>query len=64
MVGNALVGLHRLGEIRDVIRHVGKMARRQEALFRATAAWVMGQTGDACYRGVLVHMTRDIRISW
>ncbi|HUE23595.1 MAG TPA: HEAT repeat domain-containing protein [Bryobacteraceae bacterium] len=56
---NALVGLHRLGEIRDVVRHVSKMARRPEALFRAAVAWVMGETGDDRYSGVLRHMLRD-----
>jgi HEAT repeat protein len=59
VVGNALVGLHRLGEHRDVIMHVGKMARHKDALFRASAAWVMGQTGDERYSRVLRHMLRD-----
>lgn len=59
VVGNALVGLHRLGEHRDVIQHVTKMARRPEAPFRATAAWVMGQTGEERYAAVLRHMVRD-----
>jgi HEAT repeat protein len=59
VIGNALVGLHRLGETGDVIRHVSKMARRPEALHRAAAAWVMGQTGDKLYSGVLRQMVRD-----
>ena len=59
VAGNALVGLHRLGEDRDVIRHLGKMARRPEPLFRASAAWVMGQTGEDRYIGVLRQMVRD-----
>jgi len=59
VVGNAVVGLHRLGEHRDVIRHLGKMARRPEAVFRAAAAWVMGQTAEERYAGVLRHMVRD-----
>jgi len=59
VVGNALVGLHRLGETREVMRHVAKMVRRPEALFRAAAAWVIGQTGEARYADVLRHMARD-----
>jgi hypothetical protein len=59
VAGNALVGLHRLGETREVIAHVSKMARRPEALFRAAVAWAMGQTGDKRYTGVLRSMVRD-----
>jgi len=58
-VGNALVGLHRSGETRGVVMHLGRMARRPEALFRAAAAWVMGQTGEEGYSNVLRHMARD-----
>jgi HEAT repeat protein len=53
------VGLHRLGETRDVIKHLGEMTRHPEGLFRAAAAWVMGQTGEERYAGVLRHMVRD-----
>jgi len=59
VVGNALVGLHRLGENHDVIGHLAKMAGRPEALFRAAAAWVMGQIGEDRYTGVLRQMVRD-----
>jgi HEAT repeat protein len=59
VVGNALVGLHRLGEHRDVVKQVSKMARRPEAAFRATAAWVMGRSGEELYASVLRHMVRD-----
>jgi HEAT repeat protein len=59
VVGSALVGLHRLGETRDVVTHVGKMVRRPEAPFRAAAAWAMGQTGEKLYAGVLRQMVRD-----
>lgn len=59
VAGNALVGLHRLGETRDVVKQVGNMTRHREALFRATAAWVMGKTQDNRYVGVLSHMVRD-----
>jgi HEAT repeat protein len=38
---------------------VARMARHAEARFRATAAWVMGQTGDPRYVDVLRHMLGD-----
>ena len=59
VVGNALVGLHRLGEARDVVKHLGKMVRRPEPLFRGAAAWVMGQTGETRYIEVLRVLARD-----
>jgi hypothetical protein len=59
VAGNALVGLHRLGENLDVVRHLGKMARSPEAPFRAAAAWVMGQTREGRYTSVLRQMVRD-----
>ena len=59
VVGNALVGLHRMGETREVMRHLGRMVRRPEALFRTAAAWVIGQTGEERYSDVLRHMARD-----
>jgi len=59
VAANALVGLHRLGETRDVTANVNKMARHPEALFRASAAWVMGQTGDKSYTVLLRQMVRD-----
>jgi HEAT repeat protein len=59
VVSNALVGLHRLRETPDFVRHVGKMARRSEARFRASAAWVLGQTGEQIYADVLRQLFRD-----
>jgi HEAT repeat protein len=59
VVGNALVGLHRAGESREVMRHLSKMVRHPEALFRAAAVWVIGQTGEQRYADVLRHMARD-----
>jgi hypothetical protein len=59
VVGNAVVGLHRLGEHSEVIKHLAKMTRRPEASFRASAAWVMGQTGEERYISVLRHLVRD-----
>lgn len=59
VVGNALVGLHRRGDYRDVMHYVGRMARHPNARVRATAAWVIGQTGDPRYAEVLRHMADD-----
>lgn len=59
VAANALIGLHRLGENRDFIAHVGKMARDPEARMRVVGAWVMGQTGDKRYTGPLRQMVRD-----
>jgi hypothetical protein len=51
-VGNALYGLYRLGD-RSAIAGIVEMAGRSDAAFRATAAWVMGQTGDPRFLPVL-----------
>ena len=59
VVGNGLIGLHRTGHNRDVIHHLARMARNPDAAFRATAAWVMGQTGEDRYAAVLQHMVHD-----
>jgi hypothetical protein len=59
VVGNALVGLHRAGEGRDVISHVAGMARHPDPHLRSTAAWVMGKTGDCRFAAVLGHMVND-----
>ena len=44
VVGNALIGLHRLGEPR-VNEFVKRMIEDERPSFRWTAAWVMGQIG-------------------
>jgi HEAT repeat protein len=59
VIGNALLGLHYLGETRDVIHHVNEMARSQKTLRRATAAWVMGRMGLMHFTGVLRQMLQD-----
>ncbi|MEO8660110.1 MAG: HEAT repeat domain-containing protein [Bryobacteraceae bacterium] len=48
VVGNALLGLLKLKERSATIR-LSAMARHQDPLFRASAAWVMGQTRDRRY---------------
>lgn len=55
VVGNALLGLLRLGD-RTVIPNLMDMAKRDDPAFRASAAWVMGQVGDPRFRPVLVEL--------
>ena len=45
VVGNALFGLYKLGEV-SAISELVKMASHPSENFRRTAAWVMGKTGD------------------
>jgi hypothetical protein len=45
VAGNALLGLYYIGEA-DVLCEITKLAGHESALFRATAAWVMGESGD------------------
>jgi HEAT repeat protein len=59
VVGNAMVGLYYLGETRYVNTELEQMARRFEAPYRAVAAWVMGQTGDERFIGLLRDMASD-----
>jgi len=58
VVGNALVGLYRLGEISPLAELV-KMANHGSPPFRCTAAWVMGETGDPRFSEVLGRMIAD-----
>jgi hypothetical protein len=55
VVGNALLGLYNMGEC-SVIPEIAKMAGHEASLFRATAAWVMGETGDPRFTETLVRM--------
>lgn len=59
VAGNALVGLYLLGETHDVGTPLEQMARHSEAPFRAAAAWVMGQTRDERFIGLLRDMAGD-----
>jgi hypothetical protein len=58
VVGNALVGLYRLGEI-SALAELVKMAGHDAPAFRRTAAWVMGETGDARFSEILGRMIAD-----
>jgi HEAT repeat protein len=58
VAGNALLALHRLGETASVAALL-KMAAHASPMFRATAAWVMGQTQDARFLQALGRMESD-----
>jgi len=58
VAGNALAALYRLGDHR-VIPDVIKMAEHESALFRSTAAWLMGESGDPRFTEVLAGLLRD-----
>ncbi len=58
VVGNALLALYRLGE-RDTIQLLMAMAAFESSAFRATAAWVMGETGDPVFREKLQLMRQQ-----
>lgn len=56
--GNALLGLYRLGDA-AAIGPLVKMSVHAEPLFRATAAWAMGETGDPRFRPILAQMVGE-----
>ena len=58
VAGNALLGLYRLGDA-TVIREIAAMAEHEEPKFRATSAWVMGETGHPRFEGMLSEMLHD-----
>jgi hypothetical protein len=58
VAGNALAALYRLGDNR-VIPSMIKMAAHESALFRSTAAWVMGESGDPRFTETLAGLLRD-----
>ena len=58
VVGNALLGLYYLGDS-SVLAEVIKLAGHESALFRATAAWMMGETGDPRFTDALRRMITE-----
>lgn len=58
VVGNALLGLYRLGETAAIPR-ILRMAAHPKAEFRTTAAWIMEQTGSPRFLPVLAQMVRE-----
>jgi hypothetical protein len=58
VTGNALLALYRVGDNAS-IPELMKLAEHESALFRATAAWVMGETGDPRFTETLAGLMRD-----
>jgi HEAT repeat protein len=58
VVGNALLGLYYLGDTSALI-DVMKLAAAESALFRSTAAWVMGESADPRFTESLRRMISD-----
>lgn len=58
VVGNALLGLHLLGE-RDFRGRVTLMLADSRPPFRSTAAWVMGRSGDTSFLPLLQQAMND-----
>ncbi len=58
VAGNAVLGLLRLGE-KGAHAPLEQMSTHRSPLFRATAAWVMGQSGDALFQSTLEQMMAD-----
>ncbi len=58
VAGNALLALYLLGDS-SVIPELLKMTDHGSALFRSSAAWVMGETGDPRFAESLARMLRE-----
>jgi len=52
VIGNALLGLYYLGDC-AALEEMVKLSTHESNLFRATAAWVMGETGDVRFSDVV-----------
>lgn len=62
VAGNALIALYRLGDCWS-ISELAAMASHVSSRFRATAAWVMGETGDPRFAKVLARMLGEPSIA-
>ncbi len=58
VAGNALLGLYRLGDCASIADLI-KLSEHDSTLFRCTAAWAMGQTGDPRFGEALARMMRE-----
>ncbi len=58
VAGNALLGLYRLGDA-TVIPEIAAMMGHEEPKFRATSAWVMGETGHPRFERMLSDLLKD-----
>jgi hypothetical protein len=62
VAGNALIALYRLGD-GWVIPELLRMAEHDSGRFRATAAWVMGETADPRFTKALARMVGEPNIT-
>lgn len=60
VAGNALYGLYRSQGSESVAPFIVQMAAHREPAFRATAAWIMGQTGDPQFLPALEKLACDL----
>lgn len=58
VAGNAVLGLYKLGD-QSMISEIVTMAAHGSAHFRATAAWVMGETGDPRFTELVAGLLRE-----
>jgi hypothetical protein len=58
VAGNALIGLYRLGD-KNCIPLIVEMASDEREKFRATAAWIMGESGDPQFLDTLKPLLTD-----
>ncbi|MEP7366838.1 MAG: HEAT repeat domain-containing protein [Acidobacteriota bacterium] len=58
VVGNAILGLFKLGEL-SVVPRLLEMVHHPSPLFRATAAWIIGQTADRAFLPRLEELAKD-----
>jgi hypothetical protein len=58
VAGNAIAGLYRLGD-QSMIQEILALSRHDSPVFRSTAAWVMGATGDPRFTEVLAGLLRE-----
>jgi hypothetical protein len=58
VAGNAIAGLYRLGD-HSMIQEIMALARHDSPVFRSTAAWAMGATGDPRFTEALAGLLRE-----
>ena len=58
VVGNALLGLYYTGHA-SMLAEIVKLTEHESAMFRSSAAWVMGKTGDVRFTGALRRMIAE-----
>jgi hypothetical protein len=58
VAGNAIAGLYQLGD-QSMIQEILALSRHESPVFRSTAAWVMGATGDPRFTELLAGLLRE-----